>query len=606
MQLTSTAVVRLGGHAPIVVGSTAAGSESTESSASIGRTLFPPAAATIVTTGVPRRPAVIGTAANAAPAAAPPPSFSWLRLCDARTRVQQLHGADTRCLGWYALNPPNQLTCGSCWSFAVTGALGDRARIATNIELPPLSVTYMLACGNLLQADASPPNPCAGGQAAQGAALAISMGIPCWLQADYAWEADLAARSVEPNSFAQIPEIGKCLGSSAGVLVGATDTKHDTAAQRAADQSVETSSAEIKRRVKLDPKAPMGPKPGSYVDSGVPPQSRLLASPAATTAPERVYASANSFTLLDTFADVSRALWERGPCVGQYFVPADFETGWADGHAAWRETGGVYAHSLDLALYSTGAEHRAGAAATLEDFRSKAAFAFTGDAGNPVSSDKSSAKRLSQLSMGGHAVVVVGYAAIDLWTAPKDPALAAVAVRIRPTANPTSGCPVYKVRNSWGASGPFVDGLEGVWMMLAAGDYDVSAPGAAGAAPPTTKHTLGKWTAFDQPISISDQRFGGVVELDYDAAHGGTGESLAAAMRKFKQLAAAPGDCGCSVDSAPPQPAVGAAATSVSVSREHTRCPRPPVMTPAGWIFMALALALLIVGIVMLVVDRRR
>ena len=462
--LIGTDIVRIPGRAPIVA-STAEGG-TVETSANIGRTIFPPMTAVINTTGVKKRAVQVITGATEQEVQ-PPKHFNWLKLCDAKTRVKQIHGADTRCLSFYCIDPPNQLTCGSCWSFAMTGALGDRARIATNVEIPPLSVTYMLACGNVVQINAGTPNPCtgtdsgggggnpcAGGQSSQGAALAISEGIPTWLESDYAWMAKLAAAQTPPDSFSQIPDIGQCLGvQGPGALIGVTDAGHDTVAQQKAEATVETCAAYLAKHVTATAtsKEKLGPSPGSYKNSGLPLSSKLIHIKFPAN-PPRVYGKADTFTLLDEYDDVCKAVYERGPCVGQYFVPADFELGWANGHTAWQETQGVYVHYLDDQLYET-------KGVDLTQLKAKAAFAFTGDVTNAVTGDKSKVTRPSQLSMGGHAVTVVGYALVDLWTPLKDKAQVDNILRIRPAAGTDfanahgDSCPVYKVRNSWGASG---------------------------------------------------------------------------------------------------------------------------------------------------------
>jgi hypothetical protein len=606
--LIGTAVVRLPRHAAIVA-STAEG-VSIETSANIGRTVFPPMAAVINTTAMKKRSVQVITGATEAEVQRPK-HFNWLKPCDAKMRVQEIHGADTPCLGFYCIDPPNQLTCGSCWSFAMTGALGDRARIATNVEIPPLSVTYMLACGNIFQINQDAPNPCGGGQAAQGAALAISEGIPAWLQSDYSWMSKLAASNTAPSSYSQIPDIGQCLGDASaghGLLIGITDAGHETKQQKSTDQSVKTSSAYFEKHVtigKPGDKAALGPSPGTYTNSGLPQSSRLNSIKTLHRNPTKVYGKADTFTLLDSYDDVCKAVYERGPVVGQYFVPGDFELGWGDGHRAWQETQGVYVHSLDDHLYETNTEQKGGDSATLDELKDKAAFAFTSNPKNAVTSDKSKVTRPSQLSMGGHAVTIVGFALVDLWTPLKDKVMADKTMRIRPVvgsdyanAHGTS-CPVYKVRNSWGASGPFVDDKEGVWMMLAAGDYELAT--YCQTVRPLT--ALNRLTGFDKPITVSGQRFGGIVELDYDANH--EGSLLSISMQKLKALAG--GDCGCSINN----PAASGAASALAIRYDKQVAPDIPVctlgiMTPAGWIFFGLALSILIVALVLVSVEQSR
>jgi hypothetical protein len=617
-------------HKATLVGASATG-ESELSYANVGTTMFPPMNALIDTTSMKYKPTAATVGAVLAEPPDPPKHFNWLKNADFTQRVKAKHGASARVLDWYAIDPPNQLTCGSCWAFASSGALGDRLRFESNKEVPPLSVSYTLSCGGVTEQKAG-GNPCGGGQVTDGAALALTKGIPGWLAADYSWAARAFKENQQVSDFFSLGPVGSCLGGSGGpALVGVTADGPETADQKAAEKqaAIDLSQGElyIDQHFK-QPAASQGKS--TYQFSGLPPASHSLQAGAAdqtvqAAPPALTFAKKDSFFMLQDFGAVIEAVYERGPVMAQFMVPADFMGGWHLGHQAWAETQGVYAHSLDLPLYGTAASR----AQDLASFKSSAAAIFTGDADNGLSTDKSSATNPAQLSMGGHAVVVVGYAIVDLWGAgqgqpaphaptcmpkppkaaapcvPRNAALAAGAavttptggagdgvgasrqLRLKPSPGTPfqeaygTGTPVFKVRNSWGSTGPTVDDTQGVWMMVVSGKYDVY----RGSTVVREGVVVSRFTGFDNPFFIQGQRFGGIVEFDVDMSHALGATSMVAAvtkLQKFKESA----DCGCAV-------AAGAAAAMAPA------CPVPRFMTPAGWVFFGLTLAILIVALVL-------
>jgi hypothetical protein len=672
MFAASTKPTVVSGSRPIVR-TTAAGPVEHPADA-VGRTVIPPCSANTVTIAKPPTLEIGATAA----AVDIPTHFNWLTISDAQKRIKELHG-DKRMLPWYALDPPNQLQCGSCWSFSSTGALGDRLRIATNVELPPLSVTYTLACGNIGQVQAG-GGPCLGGQIAYGAALAMTKGIPGWLAADYA---PFSKAGAEQLQFSDIGPVGRCLASQ-GVIIGITEDSEETEKQKLEQQAAtNTIEADMKAIAAADPPKDLAP-PGtpSYEYSGLPAAATLTAKGGAG---QLAHATPGVFTLLQDFGAVREAVYLRGPVMAQYFVPGDFVTGWPKQHLAWAETQHVYVHSLELDLYGNDPSDLATA-------RSSASSYFTNDPKNviralcPPDCGEVTAEadcrlpgcqwsggkcqctaaawpdgtckaggaagqcqtykralcppgvcrfdqtckcnglraqdvlRHQYLCVGGHAVVIVGYAVVDLWT-PLDGDAAKTTYRIRPFAGTPyrekygGGCVAYKVRNSWAATGPAVDGKQGLWLMLAGGEYEVLAPGQAQAhgaatttltAPGTCQAlSLNTMPGFDVPVMVGGTAqtdgtsFGGVAEVLPDVSKVGAAITLAKSMDKLERLQRAAAKAAAADPDDGPQCACGAAVQAVAPLDPAA----PPVptrfMTPAGWIFFALAMTLLIIALVM-------
>lgn len=624
--------------ASTLVGATASG-ETTMSIENVGRTIFPPMTALIETTSMKHRPSAAVVGATAAAEAEPPRHFNWLKRSDFTKRVKQRHGANARVLDWYAIDPPNQLTCGSCWAFSSSGALGDRARFESNREVPPLSATYTLSCGGVTEQKAA-GSPCGGGQVIDGAALALQKGIPGWLEADYHWAEKAFKAQSEVTDFSALGPVGQCLGGGdAGpALVGVTADGAETQDQKKVEKEAAIDLQKSEKYIEQHFTTPL-PTPGkpSYDFSGLPGASHQLqgAAQAGGGAAGRTFAKRNSFFLLQDYGAVCDAVYRRGPAMAQYMVPADFMGGWHLGHQAWAETRGVYAHSLDIPLYGTAASRTR----DLQTFKKSAAARFTGDANNGISADKASATDPAQLSMGGHAVVVVGYAVVDLWggggsagglatpphgppepggigsnddshgaavTTPSgtggDAGGASRLLQIRPSQGSPfqqehgTGTPVYIVRNSWNNTGPIVDDKQGLWMMVATGKYDVYRNGQ----PLKQGVWLNRFTGFDVPFHLQGKRFGGIVEIDVDMDRAG-GVALAsttAAVDKLNRFKAGDGQCACAAGAA----VAGAAAPPAPPAT----CPPPPIMTASGWIFFALALAILIVALVLACISANR
>jgi hypothetical protein len=78
-------------------------------------------------------------------AVTPPDSFRWDQLSDVAIRFN-CGSSNELPLSSYTRDPPDQGHCGSCWSFASAGMLGDRFRIWTQEEIEPLAPTVILAC----------------------------------------------------------------------------------------------------------------------------------------------------------------------------------------------------------------------------------------------------------------------------------------------------------------------------------------------------------------------------------------------------------------------------------------------------------------------------
>lgn len=607
----------------VLVGTTSAGGAHFAPE-NIGVTYFPPMTARIGSGAIPVRGSVgAALGATGAPAARVPASFNWMKPADCAARVREKHGASAPVLPWYVLDAPNQLQCGSCWAFSASGVLGDRERFERNAETPPLSVSFTLACGAVSVTEGAGgggANPCGGGQVSDAVALATTLGIPGWLSDDYSWaNTGHAPSEGGGGSFGDLGAIGQCLqrATVVGVTASRKQTPDQARAEREAEQSVSAASDYIRQHA--HPRSSAPGTAASYEFSGLPADAHGVRAATASKVPAvpvPTFARADSFYLLQDFAAVQAAVYQRGPVVGMYFVPGDFMTGWKLGTQAWRETCGVYAHSLDVPLYGT-ADSRA---TEVRQLLPSAAGRFTGDPQNAiaplppsgppggprgivtgaavaaVATGAATGGPLSspaQLSMGGHAVAVVGYALLDLWGAGAGtpPPLqlsataAATALRIRPTEGSEfaqlygTASPVYTVRNSWAAQGPVVDGKAGVWQMLASGRYDVW----AGTKVVATDVALGRNTGFDEPVLLPgpNQRFGGILEFDVDLAHSPT----PTAGIRMAALQANP-DCGCAVGAvvAPGPDRSGAC---------------PASMTAAGWCFFALTLALLTLAVVL-------
>ncbi len=644
--------------AATLVGATATG-ETAPSVENVGRTMFPPMTALIETTSMKLRApsAVVGVSAGAGPAW--PTHFNWLKKADFTRRVKERHGASARVLDWYAIDPPNQLTCGSCWAFSSSGALGDRQRFESNREVPPLSATYTLSCGGVTEETAG-GSPCGGGQVIDGAALALTKGIPGWLAADYSWAETAFKRMVEVQDFSALGSVGSCLGKpeAAPALVGVTVDGPETADQKKAEEVAARNLEKSEQYIRAHfSQPPATDAKTTYQFSGLPKESygiqaAAAAGGAAPTGPAPTgltFAKPDTFFLLQDFGAVCEAVYKRGPAMAQYMVPADFMGGWHNGHQAWGETRGVYAHSLELPLYGTVASRKR----DLASFKKSAAALFTGDPTNGISTDKDSATEPAQLSMGGHAVVVVGYAVVDLWgagsgaagtgaagtraaappphgAAPIGGAAASASgaavttpggaggdadgasrlLQIRPSKGTPfasehgTGTPVYIVRNSWNNTGPIVDDKQGVWMMVASGQYDVYRNGQM------LKESvhLNRSTGFDQPFRIGSKRFGGIVEIDVDMDRAGANNSMVSAVDKLEKFRAKSGDCGCRVPGAAPGTAPEAApeAAGAAAMAPPASCPPQKLMTASGWVFFALALAILIVALVLSCISANR
>jgi cysteine peptidase C len=108
-----------------------------------------------------------------------PRSFNW---ADMRDVAQKRFPGANLPLAWYVRPPPDQGACGSCWAVSSASMHGDRWRIFSQQDVPPLSSTYILSC-----ADKQGNAQCGGGYAATAGALCVSKGIPpesCW---PYTW-----------------------------------------------------------------------------------------------------------------------------------------------------------------------------------------------------------------------------------------------------------------------------------------------------------------------------------------------------------------------------------------------------------------------------------
>jgi hypothetical protein len=76
--------------------------------------------------------------------AAAPANFSWSNGEDIANRFEC--SVQDLALAEYTVDPPDQGACGSCWAVSTAGVHTDRHRIFTQIAVPPLSSTYILAC----------------------------------------------------------------------------------------------------------------------------------------------------------------------------------------------------------------------------------------------------------------------------------------------------------------------------------------------------------------------------------------------------------------------------------------------------------------------------
>jgi hypothetical protein len=511
---------------------------------SVGRNVFPPMNALIATGSVPKKKnGIVVGVSNAAI----PDSFSWHKPTDVKTRVKGLD--------WYVLEPPNQGKCGSCWAFASTGVMGDRARIQSNTMIPPLSVTYVLGCG-AIRARESGGGPCGGGQPIDTAVLASVHGIPGWMQYKYSEETVM--------TFDQIPGVGNCLESGSFIDVSVTRDKIETKRQTLDELLQSADITNSKNSLDQHYQGPDGQSDpaNNYANSGVP--VAFMGALADVDNDLRIKSDLTSTHLLQDYGAVTEAISERGPVVGMYFVPFDFVTGWSQGHRAWASTGGVYCHTVTKSLYPQDRNAMSGVTPTAR---------FTGDKTSALDSNVSQCRSESQMCMGGHAVAIVGYSLVDLWTQH----------RIKPSVSSPYArfgtlSPVYHVRNSWGATGPLTDGIAGVFQMLASGEYEVNGESIF----------LNDQVGFDVPVGCNGttrvslngheetMRFGGIIEL-----------SVVSQKSKFAHLQKRANSCGCDI-------VVGAA----------TRDTCTPPMTPLGWTFFITTILMLI--IVSMIAFRKR
>ncbi len=110
-----------------------------------------------------------------------PMTFSWNNNSDvAQYKGQKYVGI--------IMTPQNQRTCGSCWSFAVTGSMSDRIAIKTGRKNPYLGPSYLLSCSLTNSCDQSNLDGCNGGMlvAALNDMSKNAGGVPksCW---SYSW-----------------------------------------------------------------------------------------------------------------------------------------------------------------------------------------------------------------------------------------------------------------------------------------------------------------------------------------------------------------------------------------------------------------------------------
>jgi hypothetical protein len=97
---------------------------------------------------------------------------------------------DVEKLGAYTQDPPNQLSCGSCWAVSSASSLSDRIAIQTQGKNPVLSATMALGCvGDVdgAQLSSNGTNGCNGGFPSAAAALFLQSGTVSEACSDYAW-----------------------------------------------------------------------------------------------------------------------------------------------------------------------------------------------------------------------------------------------------------------------------------------------------------------------------------------------------------------------------------------------------------------------------------
>ena len=141
----------------------------------IGIDWIPPLNALIRMVGIPVTQASEISKTTSLPA---PSQFTWDLLDDVKNRFQ----CNTLPLNSYVRGAPDQGSCGSCWAFAGAGMLGDRWRVWSHTDVPPLSQTAILSC-------AKPPNgtKCNGGNATADYDVCTRIGIPSEECVPYDW-----------------------------------------------------------------------------------------------------------------------------------------------------------------------------------------------------------------------------------------------------------------------------------------------------------------------------------------------------------------------------------------------------------------------------------
>ncbi len=150
----------------------------------IGTEWIPPMNAVILMTQIPEtRASQVTQMTGAEP---PRDTFRWDILDDVKVRFN----CESLDLEWYARDPPNQGKCGSCWAVASAGMHGDRWRIWTQKNIPPLSPTVILSCcikDEELGLECIGGDKCKGGTADASYEICHNVGLPSEECIPYDW-----------------------------------------------------------------------------------------------------------------------------------------------------------------------------------------------------------------------------------------------------------------------------------------------------------------------------------------------------------------------------------------------------------------------------------
>ena len=369
----------------------------------------------------------------------PPLSWDW--------RYQQ--HADMA-LPFAILPPANQLNCGSCYAFAVSAVLRDRASIIHKRVIPVLSVTELVVIDESASDEIKANlKGCDGGTPYWAAMYASERGLGQWVEQDYKWaiDASLDASGHAVSTPVDMPESAYSLYNSGYPLASAV--------------TAGTYGGECFRGL-------------GHRAAGV--NSNIIGFDAVWTpySPQRynkefrVFVDPNSVKQLPTTSlsrhqqlhQVLLEISRHGPLVSTFLVPGDFTHAWVLGGDSvmwWPETNGVYMHCISHKFYTNSQPPR----------NIVGTWSESGEMQTGVTQPGKTPP--NRCITGAHAVRVVGYVNVhDVPTIRESP--------IR----------CWVVTNSWG-TGFFQDGY---FLVAFSGYYTLKGGPSDGALISVNEHIL--------------------------------------------------------------------------------------------------------------------